>query len=93
MGAPLTVSLMADLIRLQMKPGDWLVCDGCGFGGGGGIGDADVIEHAMFDHTSRFGVTVVREIRLLSGYEVARFLGLSAQTEHEERWREENPQT
>lgn len=91
MGSPVSIGTLGDAIRIGLKNGH-LVCDGCSFGGPE-IPVESVIEHAMFDHVSRCGVIAVREAEIFGGYELGRMLGLSAQTAHEEAWREQNPPT
>lgn len=91
MGRTLTVQQVADIIALELSPGDHVECAACGFSEGREI--VGVIEHAMFGHGSRAGIDIIRAAPLMGEYELARLLGLDAQTTHEERWREQNPLT
>lgn len=46
-----------------------------------------LIEHAAFDHATRYQIDVYRTAKLVSGYELGVLLRLSALTEAEEKWR------
>lgn len=53
------------------------------------VGSDRVVEHALFDHATRSGLTIVRRDELFSSYELALAAGVPALTGHEEQWREE----
>lgn len=88
----LTINQMADQIRAALTeagPDARVECE-CGYSTTGHTLEA-VIEHAVFDHATRYALLIVRTAPLLSGYQVGQTLGLSTQTAHEESWRERNP--
>lgn len=68
-----------------------LACAGCSLDAWTSDPDAiaQLVDHALFDHIGRQSIMGVREDELITGYALALRRGAPPQTEHEQRWRDE----